>query len=91
MTSDPSTTALSAGQLAELTAGRLLSSWQLDIPALLLIAVLATLYGWGVRRIHRRGERWSPARTAAFALLGLGALTVATMSGLAVYDHVLFW
>ncbi|MFF7275149.1 cytochrome c oxidase assembly protein [Streptomyces griseorubiginosus] len=91
MTSDPSTTALSAGQLAELTAGRLLSSWQLDIPALLLIAVLATLYGWGVRRIHRRGGRWSPARTAAFALLGLGALTVATMSGLAVYDHVLFW
>ena len=91
MTSDPSTTALSAGQLAELTAGRLLSSWQLDIPALLLIAALATLYGWGVRRIHRRGERWSPARTAAFALLGLGALTVATMSGLAVYDHVLFW
>lgn len=87
MTSDPSTTALSAGQLAELTAGRLLSSWQLDIPALLLIAVLATLYGWGVRRIHRRGERWSPARTAAFALLGLGALTVATMSGLAVYDR----
>ncbi len=91
MTSDPSTTALSAGQLAELTAGRLLSSWQLDIPALLLIAALATLYGWGVRRVHRRGERWSPARTAAFALLGLGALTVATMSGLAVYDHVLFW
>ncbi|MFE3855201.1 cytochrome c oxidase assembly protein [Streptomyces griseorubiginosus] len=91
MTSDPSTTALSAGQLAELTAGRLLSSWQLDIPALLLIAALATLYGWGVRRIHRRGERWSPARTAAFALLGLGALTVATMSGLAVYDQVLFW
>lgn len=91
MTSDPSTTALSAGQLAELTAGRLLSSWQLDIPALILIAALATLYGWGVRRIHRRGERWSPARTAAFALLGLGALTGATMSGLAVYDHVLFW
>ncbi|MEU0409357.1 cytochrome c oxidase assembly protein [Streptomyces griseorubiginosus] len=91
MTSDPWTTTLSAGQLAELTPGRLLSSWQPDVPALLLIAALATLYGWGVRRVHRRGERWSPARTAAFALLGLGALTVATMSGLAVYDHVLFW
>ncbi|MFC8428243.1 cytochrome c oxidase assembly protein [Streptomyces sp. NPDC057253] len=91
MTSDLSTTALSAGQLAELTVGRLLSSWQLDVPALLLIAALATLYGWGVLRIHRRGERWSLAHTAAFALLGLGSLTVATMSGLAVYDHVLFW
>ncbi|WP_020134562.1 cytochrome c oxidase assembly protein [Streptomyces sp. 351MFTsu5.1] len=91
MTTDLSTTVLSAGQLAELTAGRLLSSWQPDVPALLLIAVLATLYGWGVRRVHLRGERWSPARSAAFAVLGLGALAVATMSGLAVYDHVLFW
>ncbi|WP_406165442.1 cytochrome c oxidase assembly protein [Streptomyces canus] len=90
MTGD-ATSDLSAGQLAELTTGRLLSSWQLDVPALLLIAVLATLYGWGVRRIHRRGERWPLARSVAFALLGLGALAVATMSGLAVYDHVLFW
>lgn len=96
MTGDPTTalsalSALSSGQLAELTAGRLLSSWQLDIPALLLIAALATSYGWGVRRVRRRGERWPLARAAAFAVLGLGALTVATMSGLAVYDHVLFW
>ncbi|MFF7047750.1 cytochrome c oxidase assembly protein [Streptomyces griseorubiginosus] len=93
MTGDPTTaaSALSAGQLAELTAGRLLSSWQLDIPALLLIAALAMSYGWGVRRVQRRGGRWPFARAAAFAVLGLGALTVATMSGLAVYDHVLFW
>ncbi|MFC8362908.1 cytochrome c oxidase assembly protein [Streptomyces griseorubiginosus] len=96
MTGDPTTapsalSTLSAGQLAELTAGRLLSSWQLDIPALLLIAGLALSYGWGVRRVQRRGERWPFARAAAFAVLGLGALTVATMSGLAVYDHVLFW
>lgn len=81
----------SAGHLAQLTTGRLLTSWQPDVPALLLIAVLATLYGCGVRRLHRRGERWPVARTAAFVLLGLGALAVATMSGLAVYDHVLFW
>ncbi|MFC8672457.1 cytochrome c oxidase assembly protein [Streptomyces griseorubiginosus] len=96
MTGDPTTaasalSALSAGQLAELTAGRLLSSWQLDVPALLLIAALALSYGWGVRRVQRRGGRWPFARAAAFAVLGLGALTVATMSGLAVYDHVLFW
>ncbi|MER6355554.1 cytochrome c oxidase assembly protein [Streptomyces sp. NPDC001634] len=84
-------TDLSAGSLAELTTGRLLASWQLDVPALLLVAVLGTLYGWGVLRLRRRGEPWPPARTAAFVLLGLGALVVATMSGLAVYDHVLFW
>jgi putative copper resistance protein D len=84
-------TDLAAGQLAELTADRLLSSWRLDVPALLLALVLGALYGWGVRRLRRRGTSWSPARTAAFALLGLGGLVMATMSGLAVYDHVLFW
>ncbi|MEU9993391.1 cytochrome c oxidase assembly protein [Streptomyces sp. NPDC048045] len=84
-------TELSAAELPELTAGRLLSSWQLDVPALLLVVVLGALYGWGVVRLRRRGEPWPPARTAVFVVLGLGALVVATMSSLAVYDHVLFW
>ena len=79
------------GSLPELTAGRLLSFWRLDVPALLLVVLLGGLYAAGVLRLARRGERWSMARTAAFALLGLGTLTVATMSGLAVYDRVLFW
>ncbi|MEU2334809.1 cytochrome c oxidase assembly protein [Streptomyces sp. NPDC013172] len=77
--------------MAELTAGRLLTSWQLDVPALLLVVALGGLYGWGVLRVRGRGGVWSPARTAAFAFLGLGTLVVATMSSLAVYDHVLFW
>ncbi|MGW2956907.1 cytochrome c oxidase assembly protein [Streptomyces sp. NPDC001220] len=77
--------------MAELTAGRLLTSWQLDVPALLLVVVLGGLYGWGVLRVRAKGEPWSPARTAAFTVLGLGALVVATMSALAVYDHALFW
>ncbi|KOV60580.1 cytochrome c oxidase assembly protein [Streptomyces sp. MMG1121] len=84
-------TALSAGQLPELTTGRLLSTWHLDVPALLLVIALGALYGRGVALLRRRGEPWPPARVAAFALLGLGALVVATMSALAVYDHVLFW
>ncbi|MGW7407350.1 cytochrome c oxidase assembly protein [Streptomyces sp. NPDC054833] len=84
-------TELSAGQLPELTTGRLLSTWQLDVPALLLVLALGALYGWGVVRLRRRGAPWPPARVAAFALLGLGGLVVATMSALAVYDHVLFW
>ncbi|MCH5670887.1 cytochrome c oxidase assembly protein [Streptomyces gilvus] len=75
----------------ELTVGRLLSSWQLDVPALLVVALLGGLYGWGVLRLRRRGEHWPAARLAAFVLLGLGTLVVATMSALAVYDHVLFW
>ncbi|MFF7469174.1 cytochrome c oxidase assembly protein [Streptomyces sp. NPDC008092] len=77
--------------MAELTVGRLLTSWQPDVPALLLVVALGGLYGWGVRRVRAGGGSWSPARSAAFVVLGLGALVVATMSGLAVYDHVLFW
>ncbi|TQJ91516.1 cytochrome c oxidase assembly protein [Streptomyces sp. SLBN-31] len=79
------------GSPPELTPGRLFTSWQWDVPALLLVALLAGLYGWGVLRLRRRGELWPVARGAAFGLLGLGALVVATMSALAVYDHVLFW
>lgn len=82
---------LAAGQLEEATLGRLLSSWQPDVPALLLTVLLGALYGWAVVRVRRSGRPWPPARTAVFAVLGLGALVVATMSGLAVYGHVLFW
>ncbi|MFI1164644.1 cytochrome c oxidase assembly protein [Streptomyces sp. NPDC020801] len=90
MTAD-AVTDLPAGGPAAPTVGRLLSSWQLDVPALLLVALLAALYGWGVLRLRRQGGTWPLARVAAFALLGLGGLVVATMSALAVYDHVLFW
>ncbi|GAB2850198.1 hypothetical protein GCM10027074_16150 [Streptomyces deserti] len=81
----------SAGVPPELTTSRLLTSWQPDVPALLLVVALGALYGWGVLRLRRRGERWPPGRVAAFTLLGLGGLVVATMSALAGYDHVLFW
>lgn len=83
--------ATAAGSLPEMSWGRLLSSWQLDLPALLVAAVLGGLYGWGVLRVRRRGESWPLARTASFAVLGLGTLVAATMSALAVYDRVLFW
>ncbi|MFJ3896003.1 cytochrome c oxidase assembly protein [Streptomyces sp. NPDC090083] len=75
----------------QLTDGRLFTSWQADVPALLVVVVLGGLYGWGVLRLRRRGEAWPVARTAAFAVLGLGTIVVATMSALAVYDRVLFW
>ncbi|WP_327402926.1 cytochrome c oxidase assembly protein [Streptomyces sp. NBC_01288] len=75
----------------QLTLGRLFSSWQADVPALLVVVLLGGLYGWGVLRLRRRGEAWPVARTVAFALLGLGTIVVATMSALAVYDRVLFW
>ncbi|MFF6913674.1 cytochrome c oxidase assembly protein [Streptomyces sp. NPDC012466] len=82
---------LSAVYLPEPTVGRLLGSWQPDVPALLLVALLGGLYAWGVVRVRGRGGSWPPARSAAFVLLGLGTIVVATMSGLAVYGRELFW
>ena len=52
----------------------------------LLFAILC-LYLLGVRRLSRRGRRWSPWSTAAFAG-GLAAIWVAVDSGLAAYDDV---
>lgn len=85
------TAVVAVGSLPELTPARALASWQVDVPALVLIALLGGLYGWGVLRVRRAGGTWSPGRILAFTLLGLGGLAVATMSSLAVYDHVLFW
>jgi cytochrome c oxidase assembly factor CtaG len=77
--------------LPELTPGRGLGTWHADPYAIVLILVLGGLYAWAAVRLARRGERWPVARTAVFALLGLGTITVATMSSLAVYDRTLFW
>lgn len=59
-------------------------------PALAVVLVLAGgLYLAGVRRLRRRGRRWAPSRSAAFTA-GLAVAAVATQSGLARYDTVLF-
>ncbi|MFJ6214957.1 cytochrome c oxidase assembly protein [Streptomyces sp. NPDC092296] len=82
---------LHGSALPELTWSRFPQQWTLDVPALALVVLAAGLYAWGVLRLRRRGESWSAARTAVFALLGLGTVVFATMSALAVYDRVLFW
>ncbi len=58
-------------------------------PALILLAAAAT-YLYGVGRLRRRGARWPALRTVSFLAGGLGAVAVATLSGLAAYDHTLF-
>lgn len=77
--------------LPELTWSRFPRIWELDVPALVLVAVMGGLYAWGVLRLRRRKEPWGSGRTAVFALLGLGTIVFTTMSALAVYDRVLFW
>ncbi|PWI44548.1 hypothetical protein CK485_15280 [Streptomyces sp. ICBB 8177] len=78
-------------ELPELTGSRFLTSWELDPVALAFVVLLGALYAAAVLRLRRRGESWPVARTAAFAVLGLGVIVLATMSALMVYSRVLFW
>lgn len=68
---------------------RLLTWWTVDPGLALAVTLSAVLYAVGVRRLARRGRRWSPGRSVAFAS-GLAVITAATMSGAARYDDTLF-
>jgi cytochrome c oxidase assembly factor CtaG len=70
------------------TVGRIATDWQPDV-LLAVPAVAGTLYLLGVRRLTARDRAWPVSRTVAF-LLGLAVIVVATQSGLAAYDRVLF-
>lgn len=78
----------------EPTLRTVLLTWHPD-PAMALVVLLgAGLYLVGVRRLRRPrsgrpGLRWPPWRTVAF-MAGLVAVSIATQSGLARYDTVLF-
>ncbi len=60
-----------------------------DVGSLVLVLALGFGYAVGVRRLGRRGRRWSRGRSVAFAG-GIALVAVATQSGLARYDGVLF-
>ncbi len=49
----------------------------------------ALIYVLGVRRLHRRGDRWPVGRTVAW-LLGVGVAVWATNAGIAAYAMVSF-
>ncbi|GAA1414749.1 cytochrome c oxidase assembly protein [Streptomyces thermospinosisporus] len=74
--------------LPPFTLGRGLA-WSAD-PFFLVACLLAlALYGWGVARLVRRGDKWPVGRTVAFAL---GVLSVALVmcTGLNDYGMVMF-
>ena len=75
----------------ELTIARAVTSWTLDVPVLLVVLAAAGCYLAGVRRVRRSGQRWPAAWVVAFLAGGTGALVIATMSFLGVYQSVLFW
>ena len=67
----------------------LLAPGDVDVGALVLVLAMGMAYAAGVRRLARRRRRWSRGRSLAFAL-GLALVALATQSGLARYDGVLF-
>ncbi len=74
----------------DLTAAHALVSWGVDLPALVLVALLGAWYVGAVRRVRHRGASWSVGRSIAWGL-GLLTIVVATQSFLGVYAHTLFW
>lgn len=66
-----------------------IAAWSIDPVPLALTLVAGGLYLAGVRRLAARGRVWRPSRSVTFAA-GLVVLLVATQSGLAAYDTVLF-
>jgi cytochrome c oxidase assembly factor CtaG len=69
-------------------AGELLTRWELEL-LLLPVLIAAVLYLVGVRRLAERGRPWPRRRTGCF-IGGLAVIVIATESGLAAYDRVLF-
>jgi cytochrome c oxidase assembly factor CtaG len=74
--------------LSRFTLGSVFTQWELLSWATLIILLTAGLYAWGVVRMHRRGDRWPVGRTLAFGA-AMALATLASVSGLAVYDDTL--
>ncbi|MFI7640219.1 cytochrome c oxidase assembly protein [Nonomuraea sp. NPDC049400] len=74
---------------AEITLGNVFSLWWFDLFFAAVAAVLGGLYGLGVSRLLRRGDKWPWGRTASW-YIGVALLVFATQSGLARYAKVMF-
>jgi putative copper resistance protein D len=71
------------------TFTRLALDWRFDLIFGTAALVLTAAYLLGVRRLHRRGDRWVTGRTVAW-LAGCAALLLATSSGLGRYGPAMF-
>ncbi len=68
---------------------RLLTDWRFDWILGVAVIVAAVLYLIGVRRLHRRGDRWPAGRTIAW-VIGCAFVVFATSSGLGRYAEAQF-
>ncbi|GII83838.1 copper resistance protein D [Sphaerisporangium siamense] len=71
------------------SVANLASLWWFDLFFGVIAAVLAGLYGAGVVRLARRGDRWPVGRTISWGV-GVLLLVLVTQSGVARYAPVLF-
>ena len=72
-----------------LTAERWFTSWKPDLIWLLVAALGISLYLLGVRRLRRRGDSWSTARTISW-VSGMLLLAWITCGAMNVYQEYLF-
>ncbi|MGD0320176.1 MAG: cytochrome c oxidase assembly protein [Acidimicrobiales bacterium] len=71
---------------------KLLTGWQTGYLSLIALGIelaIAGWYVWSVRRLAKRGRRWSSWRTVSF-LVGTLLVVIAVQSGLAAYDDEVF-
>lgn len=61
----------------------------LDLGGLVLVVALGGAYIVGVRRLRRRGRHWRGVRSVVFGA-GVATVALATLSGLARYEGILF-
>jgi cytochrome c oxidase assembly factor CtaG/putative copper export protein len=68
---------------------RLVADWRFDTLIGVAAIVAAALYLTGVRRLRRRGDRWSAGRTVSW-LAGCVGLLVVSSSGVKAYGSAMF-
>ncbi|MDH6235394.1 cytochrome c oxidase assembly protein [Cryobacterium sp. CG_9.6] len=73
----------------ELTFSRYFTEWNFDLLWMLFCAFAIFFYIAGVRRLHRRGDKWPLYRTLLW-VSGLVILFYLTSGGLSVYQEYLF-
>lgn len=65
--------------------------WPLELLPLVAVVTISALYLFGVRLLHKRGDRWPVGRTIAFVVGGQGSILLVTQGPLAYLDTVLLW
>jgi cytochrome c oxidase assembly factor CtaG len=67
-----------------------LTQWKLDLPSILFVALVGTVYYLAAHRLTARGGSWARGRKIAFGT-GLGLILFFSVSFFGAYADVLFW